>query len=482
MARGENQGLQIALIIFVMVALVLGVSTFYFFQKFDEERQKAAKEAAVAQTNMQKAQEREQERDQLKTVIGVPPNWSMEQISAQLKQDMDTYAAALVEGKKNYREALILQDSGITRKNALVVAEQRKVDDLESLNEAREVTKQVQVKAANEGQVAAQAEQKAEAAKSTQLVEQLKNEKDQLAAAWNAKQNELNDAVKVARNELGAVKRDLNNANRTIKESGEKLVKLTAKTAIVPDGQVVWVDQRNRLAWINLGSEDNLPRQQTFSVHPGSTTVMSVEGKETDTKKAAVEVVRITGAHLAECRILDYSLTNPVIAGDKIFTPAWHPGRQQHFALGGVLDINKDGTDDRAQVKDIIGLAGGIVDLEILSSGEKKGEVTFNTTYFIKGDIPRALGAEDGNSAAVAKTLSQVEVDALNRGARVITLEQFLDDIGYFNRERIFRTGTGDEYTLREGVTGTASGGVRRGNTSELFRRRSPPGAGKSAY
>ena len=150
--------------------------------------------------------------------------------------------------------------------------------------------------------------------------------------------------------------------------------------------------------------------------------------------------------------------------------------------MGGVLDINGDGTDDRAQVKDIIGLAGGIIDLEILPSGEKQGQVTFSTTYFIKGDIPKALGAEDTNSAAVAKTLSQVEVDAVNRGARVITLEQFLDDIGYFNRERIFRTGTGDEYTLREGVSGTAGGGVRRGNTSELFRKRSPPGGGKSAY
>ena len=291
MARGENQGLQIALIIFVMVALVLGVSTFYFFQKFDEERQKAAKEANTAQQNLTKAQEREQERDQLKQIIGVAPNFSIEQISVALKQDMETFAPSLPEGKKNYREALRLQDESIQRKNALVVDEQKKVSDLESLNEAREVTKQVQVKTANDSQVAAQDEQKAEAAKNVQLVDQLKGEKEQIAAAWNAKQNELNDAVKVARNELGTVKRDLNNANRTIKESGEKLVKLTSKTAIVPDGRVVWVDQRNRLAWINLGSEDSLPRQQTFSVHPRSTTVMSVEGKETDTKKAALEVV-----------------------------------------------------------------------------------------------------------------------------------------------------------------------------------------------
>ena len=40
MAR-ENQGLQIALIVFVMLTLILGVTTFVFYRQWDQEKGKA---------------------------------------------------------------------------------------------------------------------------------------------------------------------------------------------------------------------------------------------------------------------------------------------------------------------------------------------------------------------------------------------------------------------------------------------------------
>ena len=37
MASGENQGLQIALIVFVILTILLGVGTFFSFRSYQEE-------------------------------------------------------------------------------------------------------------------------------------------------------------------------------------------------------------------------------------------------------------------------------------------------------------------------------------------------------------------------------------------------------------------------------------------------------------
>lgn len=476
MARGENQGLQIALIIFVIVALILGVSTFYFFQKFDEERQRSAQAQIETQTKVEDARKAAAERDLVMAKIGFGAGTQMEKLEADSKKDFETFAPGLEAAKQDYRSALSLQQILILQRSEEVAAEKLKVAALEKNNEGREKIKDPQLKQANEGQRSEQQKAKDDAAKHLASVNAVTAEKEKTAADWAQKQTEFNEGMKKALTDLQKATQQLAGARNEIKAGGEVLTKLTAKTSTVPDGQIVWVDQRTRMAWINLGQEDNLPRQLTFSVHPADTTVMSDEGDAT-TRKASIEVVKVTGAHMAEVRILDYNLSDPVMAGDKIFTPAWHPGRRQHFAIAGITDINGDGSDDRQQLKDIIALSGGVVDQELTASGNKLGTgITYDTTYLIKGSIPKSVDATDENAPKVAKAMSEMENDARNHGVRVITLEQFLDDNGYTNRERIFRQGSGDEYTLKQGARPNGGRGVSRGATSELFRKREPSG------
>jgi hypothetical protein len=476
MARGENQGLQIALIIFVIVALILGVSTFYFFQKYDEERQKAAQAQTETATKVEDARKAAAERDRLMAIVGFGPATPLEKVDADTKKDFETYAPGLEPGKQDYRSALALQQAVILQKHEDAAAEKIKVASLEKNNEEREKIKQPQLDQLKEGQRSEQAKAKEDAAKHLASVTTLSAEKDKIAAEWNQKQNEFGEGLKTARTDLQKATQELAKARNEVKAGGEVITRFNARTSTVPDGQIVWVDQRTRMAWINLGQEDALPRQQTFSVHPADTLVMSDEG-EAATRKASIEVVKVTGAHMAEVKILDYNLSNPVMAGDKIFTPVWHPGRRQHFAIAGITDINGDGSDDRQQVKDIIALSGGVVDLELTSSGNKLGPgITYDTNYLIRGAIPKSVDAGDENAPKVAKAMSEMENDAKNHGARVISLEQFLDDIGYTNRERIFRQGSGEEYTLKQGVRAAGGRGVSRGSTSELFRKREPTG------
>ena len=58
MAARENQGLQIALIVFVMLTIVLIVTTFLFFQNYRDEQtknKKAADDVATANKDREKA-------------------------------------------------------------------------------------------------------------------------------------------------------------------------------------------------------------------------------------------------------------------------------------------------------------------------------------------------------------------------------------------------------------------------------------------
>src|SRR5665647_2604301 len=108
MASNENQGLQISLIIFVMLTIVLSVSTFFVFKKYEEASKKASaaetakKDADAAQTLA------EQEAKNLKTIAGFPPAATMEKdIQPSFKTDMDALGGInLPEDKRSYRDAL----------------------------------------------------------------------------------------------------------------------------------------------------------------------------------------------------------------------------------------------------------------------------------------------------------------------------------------------------------------------------------------
>ena len=123
----------------------------------------------------------------------------------------------------------------------------------------------------------------------------------------------------------------------------------SAKRNEVPDGKIVTVNQRTRLVWINRGSADGLRRQTSFSVFDADDS-NPLEA----TLKGKIEVVRMINDHMAEARIVEDDLSNPMMSGDPIFSPSWEPGRPEHFALAGFMDIDDDGQSDRQRIRDLI--------------------------------------------------------------------------------------------------------------------------------
>ena len=89
MAR-ETQGLQVLLIVFVMLSVVLGVTTFLYTKRADE----ATQDAKVARLDKQQAEHEknatEEENKVLKTLIGMPDR-STAEIRKQFDEDVQTY-------------------------------------------------------------------------------------------------------------------------------------------------------------------------------------------------------------------------------------------------------------------------------------------------------------------------------------------------------------------------------------------------------
>jgi hypothetical protein len=234
------------------------------------------------------------------------------------------------------------------------------------------------------------------------------------------------------------------------------------------DGKITRVNPTARTVWINVGTFDNLKKHVSFAVQP-----QGVPAGSEIPPKAKIEVVQLLGDRLAECRIVEDDLNNPITVGDNIYTSLWDPGQKTRFGFAGKIDLNDDGTDDMDQVHSLVAKAGGQIDVEVVN-GAEKGELSIYTRYLVLGAIPA-----DKESAAAYNRLLDT---ATKLGVQRIPLPVFMDQIGYPKTDgRRIQFGGGSQ-------TGTVAmdppdGGQRvsPGTVSNFVKpsfRRTPPPAG----
>jgi hypothetical protein len=216
--------------------------------------------------------------------------------------------------------------------------------------------------------------------------------------------------------------------------------------------------------WINLGSADALRRQVTFSVFDADRT----DPAKAD-QKGSIEVTRILGDHMAEARITSDDVRNPILTGDRIYSQVWHRGKQLRFALTGVMDLNDDGTNDIQLARDLVELNGGVVDAYLDDDGKVVGEMTVNTRYLVLGKFP-----EEGHRAAMQRGFQQMSEDAKTNGVEIITLDKFLNQVGYAPTDRVVELDESARSADFPADTGAASRTSDPRGNPNLFRPRSP--------
>lgn len=480
MAR-ENQGLQIALIVFVMLTVVFGATTYWTYRLYDEQAGKAKSAMDESMKNASQAAKNAKDAEELKRMIDVPKSDSIETIDGTFKDDMKKYGGAYPEDARFYRKMLEKMSDTINEKTAELATLKLKVPQLEAELKNRMENQELQVKQFKDSASKASQDLAGEQSK-------FKGERDRLTQEEAALQTNLqntrkNAAESLARAEGKVTERDkiVRDLRKNLEDATGKLDRYRGGTMGEANGEVRWVNQRNSTVWVNLGRADGLMRQVTFSVYPADNTDISKS-------KGGVEVTHILGDHLAEARILDDDVSNPIVPGDKIFTPLWSPGERRHFALAGLIDLDGDGRSDLDTVMNLIKLNGGVVDCYIADSGmeknKMKGLIDVNTNCLIIGAAPDERG-----DPAQRDAFTKILRDADQARIQKVQLGDFLQRVGWKNISPVVRYGRGsnpNDFRARppEGTVPKSSGapGTEAGGFKERQPSDNSPGPNTGRY
>jgi hypothetical protein len=287
-------------------------------------------------------------------------------------------------------------------------------------------------------------------------------EMNRLTETLNTQSSGFTKQIEDRDKEIQQLKTEVARQQTTISQLMERL-KPASSTFEVADGNITHVGLGNRV-WIDLGAADALRPLVTFSVYDADVTETSKSSP-----KATIEVAAILADHQAEARITSDDPRNPIIRGDKIYSPAWQRGRPLHFAFTGIIDVNDDGNSDLQLVRNLVTLNEGVVDAYLSDEGNVEGAMTVGTRYLVLGNVPQgALRTKhtDGWSA--------MNKEAVSLGVETITLDQFLDQMGYRPDNRAVQLGseaTARDFPARSYLESTTEGDRAM---PARFRPRSP--------
>lgn len=464
-ASRESQSMLISVIIFAILTVILATTTYMFYSTAEANR-KLADEARTTQAAETKEKLRafyklraheyvigktgvsEQEVDQARTSAGGVEDPDIVKLLADFKQDMDLMGAEVApDGARNYRELPKYLLSVIAKKNEMLADVNSREKKLVAERDAFQAKETQQTKVAQGVQATAEADLTSEKSKFMESVQRVTEEKNKLGTQLASKDKQIKDVTDKATKEREQLEKELVRFQQLSGSLKDRIQSIQKESQFeTPDGKVKWVNQQQRLAWIDLGLSDGLFRQTTFSVYNHDQA-----GVSSAKPKGRIEVIRITGPHMAECRILEDDISNPIMPNDLIHTPAWSPGQEIRFALVGFMDIDGDGLSDRETIKRIISINGGTIDAELKDDGTREGNFSINTRYLVQGDKP--------NEKTGAKVLAEYnnmlsEVQRYN--VEIVSVQKLLDKMGWKSEEKKvdFKGGGKDLSTFRPRTPG----------------------------
>lgn len=457
-AKGASgqQGLTIALIVFVMLTFILAVTTYLFFKKAsdaDTAMTAANADSSKAKQEMQKVAE---DRAKLLGILGFPEdkavadvetetNEAFEKKYGDFRDDQKAYIKLsdwLLGAVKSKDEALktlqaeklametgkdqALADSR-NRQNALEqLLKKQEADaeaertgftkgregyeeltarlqgDLKKANEASAQTKLlVEEIAKGEPLVAVDQQAKYKAAKAEGQVTQLFDELGR-RQGMIARQNEILADLRVADKGLQ-----------------DMVLAATPKDDRIDgfDGQVVSINEVEGTLLLDVTSTQGLRTGTVFNIYNPNDPRPQIGAK-----KAVVEIQAIEGPNVARARVRHQSSRDPILAGDGVATSLWSPGQGFEAVFVGYVQVDRDGGQDTADLERLVERSGGRVE----------PSVTPSTTLLVDAGPPRILAGEKpaGWRPADETRRERMRKEAERLGIRVVGIDTFLDMMG----------------------------------------------------
>lgn len=485
MASGQNQGLQIALIIFVILTVLSMGFAVFTGTNVRELRTAVETERKNARSNEQAFIEVQEELNFVKGLIGLKPTDvgdmpDKSSTEAFFQADLKKYGERLkavdaaAAPPASYSQSIDAILTVLEQRNMALDAEKVKVADLEKQKASLDATYQAQV---DQFKMQADAAEKARAEAASRADQEAKNAQDAKASALAA----IDKLTKDLEAQRGDFTKKIDDQAQVIigleaaLKTKDEFINTSIKQvdfAATYDGQITRINPSTRTAWVNLGTYDNLHKHLSFSVQP-----QGVPPGSKIKPKGRIEVIQILDNHLAECRIIEDDMQNPLLVGDNIYTPLWEPGQRTRFAFAGRIDLDGDGSDDIDRVRALVDRAGGQIDAVISETGQGDGELTIETRYLVLGPLP----AQKEGLEAYNTVLDKAE----KLGVQRVPVSVFLDQIGYRRESAGTRVVFGGGQANAPKMSDLPDGGVRTstGNVNALFQQRRPPvAAGGSAY
>lgn len=468
MARSESQGVQIALIVSLVFLFLFIALTYWFFRKYNEAflmSQKDKEEHSKISATLRDATG---ELEELKAKAGFGTTMTKDDWSKAATEDLKKHAPTLPAEQQTYRAALEQLSNALREASTNLAATLADLQAQQLINEQREAAKESQIaehKAKLDEAAKTYAQEQSTFMSDRQRIEQEKDAQvalvEKTKAEYTAKIDELTKKVAQLEGQLSLTRAQLTQQHETIAQ-------LQGDVQALPDGTIRRVNQRGTV-WIDVGERDYLPRQMAFSVYG-----IDQNGVARDKRKGAIEVTRILDDHLAEAKILEDDILDPIVKGDLIYTPLWEPGRQTRFALAGFMDLDGDDLSDRPIVRDMITMSGAVIDAELGDDGKMQGTMSMDTRYLIVGDKERE------GDPALGK-VGQLEKTAKELGVEIITLANFLERTGWKDTKHVLRPGVSDPLDFKgprvDNVAPRSTGVV-----SGVFEKRRSRGQIKSTY
>jgi hypothetical protein len=196
-------------------------------------------------------------------------------------------------------------------------------------------------------------------------------------------------------------------------------------TIELPDGYVTAVDRARQEIVISITRPDGARPQFKMMIFDSASPAIPSERP-----KGLIEVAQV-GEQSSTARIIRTTdPTAPILVGDILYSPAWSPGTPTRFALIGMIDANRDGIDDRDELKRMIQTAGGVVDFDLPPPdvGQEDGALSPLIDWYV-------VDAQAPGSAQSWTRMSGVIKEARLDGIRPMPLSRLLHFLGYEMRQ-----------------------------------------------
>jgi hypothetical protein len=473
MATRDSQTFQIIIISLCFLLVLTGVAAVFGWRYYTEAQSKLADAETEKQNREEAFREQLAVTTSLKQFLGFKDEDNHDTIKGAYDEDMKVLGATYSDDNKNYR----------------TIAQQQNVEIAQLT--AAEKTAQENFQTRDREYLALEAESK------SRVDEFQKKSQEETAAAAAARQTFEEDRAKFERERKELL--DLNEQQKSelamqLAEKDAEITRLTTELRDKdqriadlqagrqqdhtvferPDGEVTLVNQASRQVWVNLGYADALREQISFSVYD---ELSPVAGQ--NEPKAKIEVIRIVDDHLAVARIIDDEPLNPIVSGDKIYSPVWERGKQVRFALTGQIDFDGDGRDDSERARQLITSNGGVVDAYVNEQGAQVGQMTINTRFLVVGEEPNE-GRDAELLDAKSQTRQAMLQEADDKDIDQISVDKFLSFVGWHADGRVVALGSGAKGSdfppapRDQGSRSLSTGSTADAPATELFRKRYP--------